>query len=335
MRTRSGALRRRIVTVPAVGLAAVGTTVTMPLWVPAVVLVDVIGRRRRRPLTRLSLFGWWWAWHEVGGVALAFRLWATGRRRDHDAHYALMARWSAGLMRGLDLIGGIRVDVQGLDELRAGDAIVVSRHASFADSLVSGWVTSALAGLRPRYVLKRELLVDPCLDIVGLRLPNHFIDRSAVDNDAELGALQRLAAGIGPGDVAVIFAEGTRATPAKRRRALEKIAERDVDRARELSALRHLLPPRAAGTRALLDGAPSADVVLAWHTGFDGFDSPRGMLARLAEPPVAARFVLRRVPRGSVDDDDFAAWLDQRWLELDEEVDRALANGAEPSPAVP
>lgn len=328
-RARSGVWRRRLVTVPSVFAIAAGSTVAMPVWVPLVVVLDLLRRRRRWPLTRLSVFGWWWAWHEVAGVARAFGLWATGRAKDADAHYSLMAWWSGALMRGLDRIGGIDVEVRGLDALDHGDAIVVSRHASFADSLVSGWVTSAVAGVRPRYVLKRELLVDPCLDIVGLRLPNHFLDRSAVDTEAELAALRSLVAGLGPRDVGVIFAEGTRSTPVKRRRALERIRERDPARARLMAGLRHLLPPRPAGTQALLAGAPSADVVFAWHTGFDGFDSPRGMLRRLGEPPVPARFVMRRVRRADVDEADFAAWLDRRWLELDAEVDRALGTDDE------
>ena len=54
---------------------------------------------------------------------------------------------------------------------------MLCRHASLADSLVSAWVITSVAGMNPRYVLKRELLVDPCLDIVGNRLPNHFLDR--------------------------------------------------------------------------------------------------------------------------------------------------------------
>jgi len=41
-------------------------------------------------------------------------------------------------------------------------------------------------------VLKRELLADPCLDIVGNRLPNHFLDRHATDSGPELAALPRV-----------------------------------------------------------------------------------------------------------------------------------------------
>lgn len=313
-----------MVTIPAVLATAFLTTVLAPLWIPVVVLVDLVLLRRRLPLTRLTVFGWWWSVIESVGVVAAGALFVSGRSRRAADHYRLMAWWSNALMRGLDVIGGIRVEVEGVEELRGGPAIVVSRHASFADSLVSGWVTSAVAGLWPRYVLKRELLIDPCLDVVGNRVPNHFLDRAAVDGAAELDALRALVADLDDGDVAVIFAEGTRANPRKRRRALDKIALVDPERARRLEPLRHLLPPRPAGTVALLEGAPAADVVLVWHIGFDGFDTIGGMLRRLGRPRVPARFVARRVPRAEVGDDP-ATWLDRVWVDLDDEVDRALA----------
>jgi len=66
--------------------------------------------------------------------------------------------------------------------------LMVCRHASRADSLVSAWVVTIGAGMHPRYVLKRELLADPCLDVVGNRLPNHFGDRGAADSATELVA---------------------------------------------------------------------------------------------------------------------------------------------------
>ena len=87
-----------------------------------------------------------------------------------------------------------------------------------------------------------------------------------------------------------------------------------------------LLPPRPAGSRALVEGAPDADVVLAWHTGFDGLDSFGGMMRRLARPLPPVRFVMRRVPRAEVPAGDaFDRWLDDEWLAMDAEVDRALS----------
>jgi hypothetical protein len=96
-----------------------------------------------------------------------------------------------------------------------------------------------------------------------------------------------------------------------------------------LAGLRRLLPPRPAGTTALVEGAPHADVILAWHTGFDGLDSFGGMLDRLARPLPPVRFVMRRVARSEVPPGpEFADWLDEQWARMDAEVDAALAQEA-------
>jgi 1-acyl-sn-glycerol-3-phosphate acyltransferase len=324
-RSRRARVRRRAVSIPALVVAAVVITLTIPIWLPGSIVADGVRGRFRFPIARLLAFGVCWTWIELAGVARATISWVTGRANDADAQYALMAWWAGALMRALTATTGIRPQLESADELTGGDAIVVARHASLADSLLSAWAIRVRSDLQPRYVLKQELLGDPCLDIVGLRVPNHFLDRDAADAVSELQALRELGAGVGPGVVAVIFAEGTRANDDKRRRALERIADRDPARADRLSALRRLLPPRPAGTRALVEGAPSADVVLAWHTGFDGLDSFGGMIRKLAAPLPPVRFVPRRVPRRDVPSGDaFDPWLDEQWLRLDREVDVAL-----------
>jgi len=324
-RSRSEKLRRRLVSIPAVFVLTVLVTVATPLWLPVAVLVDAARLKFRFPLARLLTFALFWCWIESAGVARCFLAWATGRAADEDLHYRIMAWWSGLLLRALGVTIGIDPRVEGLAAVDGGNAIVLARHASLADSLLSGWVFSNVAALHPRYVLKRELLFDPCLDIVGLRVPNHFLDRQATDSVIELEALNTLGATVAAGSVAVIFAEGTRANDRKRARALEKIGERNPERAAQLSGLRRLLPPRPAGSSALLEGAPEADVVLAWHTGFDGLDTFSGMIDKLSRPLPPVRFVMTRFDRGSVPDGaEFAGWLDDRWLEMDVEVDRAL-----------
>lgn len=324
-RGRVAKLRRRALSVPGLAVATAGSTLLMPLWLPLALVADAVRLRFRFPLARLMTFGVCWCWIESGGVARALALWLRGRSRDEAAHYALMAWWSTSLIRAMRATTGLAPRIEGLAELTAGNAIVLSRHASLGDSLLSGWAITQEAQLHPRYVLKKELLFDPCLDIVGLRVPNHFLDRGAADGDSELDALRSLAGGVGPGVVAVIFAEGTRANDRKRRRALEKIAARDARRARRLRPLRHLLPPRPAGSIALLDGAPEADLVLVWHVGFDGLDTFGGMIDTLARPVPPVRFVARRVPRRDVPDGEaFVEWLDHEWLRLDAEVATAL-----------
>lgn len=257
-------------TIPAVFAAAVGLAVSAPLWLPIAAIIDIVQLRRRFPLTRLLSFGLLWAWIECAGLTRAAAAWAGGRAADQDHQYRLMAWWTDTLMRALRATTGLRLEVDAGDALDRGDAVVLSRHASLADSLISAWVFLCHAGLRPRYVLKRELLSDPCLDVVGLRVPTCFLDREAVDGDAELEQIAALSDDMGPDTVAVIFPEGTRSSAAKRHRALEIISERDPERAARLAGLRHLLPPRPAGSRALLSGATQADVILIRHTGFDG-----------------------------------------------------------------
>lgn len=325
-RSRGERVRRRLVSIPALIAATALLTLGIPLWLPLTVVVDAVRLRFRLPLVRLLAFGVCWCWIELAGVLASLWMWLTGRAHDERANYRLMGWWAGALMRALEATTGIRPRVEGREAFEGGNAIVLSRHASLADSLLSGWAICTVAGMWPRYVLKRELLVDPCLDIVGLRVPNHFLDREAVDGSVELDALTDLARGVGPPNVvSVIFAEGTRSNPRKRARALEKIAERDPERAARLAGLRRLLPPRPAGSEALLAGAPDADVVLAWHTGFDGLDSFGGIISKLARPLPPVRFVTRRVPRSEVPAGPaFAGWLDEQWLRMDAEVDAAL-----------
>ncbi len=324
-RSRRSRLRRRSISITGLVVMTVVSTTLAPLSVPALAVVDTVRGRRRLPLARLNLFGIWWCWIEVIGLVLALGMWAAGRARDGDLHYRLMSWWAGALMWGMGTALGRRPQVEGVEHLATGRAIVLSRHASLADSLLSAWSIATTARLHPRYVVKRELLWDPCLDVVGLRIPNHFLARAVDDNSAELEALRELARDLGERDVVVIFAEGTRANPVKRARALERIAERSPERAARMSELRHLLPPRPAGSVALVEADPENDLVSAWHVGFEGMDTFSGIISSLTSGVPAFRFVVTRHDRASVPTGPaFADWLDARWLEMDSEVDRAL-----------
>lgn len=318
-------VRRRLISIPGVVLAAVALVALLPLWLVLAALADAVRLRFRFPTVRLLAFALGWTWLEAVGVVSAAWLWSTGRSRDTARHYALQRWWARNLMAWLRITTGIRVEARGLDAFTPGPTVLLCRHASLADSLVSAWVLTDLVGATPRYVLKRELLADPCLDVVGNRLANYFLDRTASDSLAELDALRALSAGMDPTDVAVIFPEGTRASPQKRIRALQKIGERDPDRAQLLAQLQHLIPPRPAGAQALLEGCPEADVVVAWHTGFDGLDTFGGILRHLARPSRPVVFSAERIPRADVPSGDaFTAWIDQHWLRMDAFVDEHL-----------
>lgn len=320
---RTEVVRRRLVSVAAVLAVAWVLTPLFPLVALVVVAVDLVRLRFRLPLLRLTTFGICWAWLEVAGIVAAAALWLGGRGRDEAAHYRLQRWWADRLMAALRVTCGVHVDVEGVDALRPGPIVLLVRHASLADSLLTAWVVTEQAQLQPRVVLKRELLADPCLDIVGNRLPNCFLDRQAEDSAPGLAQLRAMGSTMGPDSAAIIFPEGTRANPAKRRRALERIGEADPGRAERLASLTHLLPPRPSGTRALLEGAAEVDagVVIGWHVGFDGLDTFSGILAALGRPRTPIRMRLRRVaPPPSTDPATVEAWLDELWLDLDRRV---------------
>lgn len=315
--------RRRVVSIPAVILAAVLLLVLLPIWLPLTLIIDLVTAPRRVPRTRLVLFALGWAWLESVALGVAFVLWAT--RRDLGPWYTLQRWWAARIVGALRVTCGFRMDVEGAGVTLPGPVVVFGRHASLADSIASLFVIAPDAKTRPHYVLKRELLSDPCLDIAGNIIPNHFLDRGATDSGPELASLTALSTGMGTEDVTVIFPEGTRTNAKKRARALEKIGERDPARAERLRGLRHLLPPRPAGGAALLAGAPDADVVILGHIGFEGLDTFGGIL-RVLPRKAPVKMWLRRIPRAEVPADDagYTAWLDDAWLRLDDEVDAAL-----------
>jgi hypothetical protein len=75
----------------------------------------------------------------------------------------------------------------------------------------------------------------------------------------------------------------------------------------------------------VLDGAPTADVVVMAHAGFEGLDTFGGILAAIpGTAPILIDCV--RIPRSEVPTDAAAriAWLDAQWLVLDQRVDELL-----------
>lgn len=171
--------------------------------------------------------------------------------------------------------------------------------------------------LRPRYVLKRELSWDPCLDVVGHRVPNAFVDRHAGD-PAEVDKVRALAGNLGDRDMVVIYPEGTRFSHARRERLIQRLQDRGSERAELAAELQHCLPPRPGGSLALFEAAPEATVWVLGHTGFEG-SRRLGDLARgaLTGAHIRVRWwatPVRALPTSSA---GRRRWLDQRWRELD------------------
>jgi 1-acyl-sn-glycerol-3-phosphate acyltransferase len=310
---------RRAVTVPAVVMAAATLAGSIGVWAPATAAFDLAHGRTALPRARMLSLALAWSTLESMGVGISAALWATGRSADRELHFGFQRWWADRLLDALRQTTNVTFEVEGLDRLAPGPVIVCSRHASVIDALIPVWLLGQVE-MRPRYVLKDDLQLDPCLDIFGNRLPNHFVDREPTADGSELLQLERLARGMDARDACVIFPEGTVVTDARRERTVAAIADRDPERAGRVGELRALGPVRPSGTLALLRGAPDADLVFVAHAGLEDLDHLADAVDHIPlRQPI--RIAITRVARGDVPTgDDFYPWLDSQWATCDGQV---------------
>jgi 1-acyl-sn-glycerol-3-phosphate acyltransferase len=323
--TRAETVVRRLRTIHLRVLAFVLATPLLPGLLGVGLVMDAVrlATSRVRPTAwRLVVFMWVYLAAEVVGLAVLWVLWVAslgGRRRSFllDATWHVQQYWAAALFGAAMSVFRLRLEVAGSDAVERGPLIVLIRHASILDTLLPANLVSRPYGIRLRYVLKRELLADPCLDVAGQRLPNYFVRRGTGEAQ-EVERVRSLARDLSPEDGVLIYPEGTRFTPARRAKEITRIAKRDPRLAAHARLLRHLLPPRLGGVKALLDGAPDADLAVIAHHGLDGLRSISdiwrgGLVGLLLEVRIT------RVPRSEVPEGDAARadWLYGVWHDMD------------------
>lgn len=319
------AIRRPISITATVVAATIGVVAT-----PAAVLIlgvtDLVTRDRFRRtrmwlLTVATLVVEFTAIVAMAGLLL----WHVGRLQREPAQgrfHRLEWWWASCHITNLRALAGVRWVVENPEELGHGRAIALARHASHVDSILPVLLFGIVGRRRLRYTLKDDLQWAPAMDIVGNLLPNVFVDRSPTDDSPLWARLEELAAGLDDG-VAVIFPEGTFFTPERLQRAATRLGESRPDLEPVARTLEHILPPRPAGTEALLAGAPEADLVLVAHEGMEAFSDLASIRRALPlESPVRVR--LWRIPRAEVPDGDLAEWLLERWIDLDRWIQKGV-----------
>jgi 1-acyl-sn-glycerol-3-phosphate acyltransferase len=321
-------LRRRLATVPGVFIAWALWLAATPIWLLVAAAVDLVRRRRGVTLRSGALVAVYLCC-EIAGVVASGALWSwraiagIDPERWTDLHFRLEAWWGATLFRALVRLFALRVEVEGDAGLARGPYLLLLRHASAADTLLASGLISRPHRVRLRYVLKRELLWDPCLDIVGHRLPNVFVDRATDDSQAEIQRVRELARRLGPRDGVLIYPEGTRFSEAKRRQLLARLhAKGDTKMLEYARSLGSVLPPRPGGTLGLLDEARDSDVIICAHTGFeDAASFARFWYGSLVGRVIRVQF--QRVPRDRIPDgrDARSAWLLEEWRRVDSWVE--------------
>jgi len=260
---------RRLLTIPAFVLLTLLTSTLSPLLLILAWLLGHLPGYRGAVPTLYLVFGYLWC--ETLGIAAAFWLWVRHREahRFLQANYRLQCWWAVALKRIAQRAFRLRFELTGHDLLDGPGVLMLPRHASIADTLIPMVFYAVPGRIRLRYVLKRELLLDPCLDIVGNRLPNYFVDRGGEDSARAAAGVADLVADLSPDEGLLLYPEGTRFSPAKAR-ALRTRWRDDPERLAQLDRWTHLLPPRTGGFLAALDANPGRDLVFCAHTGFEG-----------------------------------------------------------------
>lgn len=302
-------------------LALIVSLAALPVLIVLALVVDCARAAGRRSLVsmRLVLFGVCFLATEVLGLALLFAVWLSsfGRPELRAARTWPVQRWYTAMhFAALRAIFRLRFEVEGAEAATIGPLLVLVRHASIIDTLVPAVFLANVHHMRLRYVLKRELLVDPCLDLAGHWLPNRFVARDGVDTATEVEAVRSLKAGLGPDEGVLLYPEGTRFTLEKRRRLLERLTGAARERAERLQ---HVLPIRPGGALALLDAPPACDVLFVGHHGLEGFAHVADVLrGALVGRTVNVRFW--RVPVASIpiERQERLEWLADEWQRMDD-----------------
>lgn len=336
---------RRVVLAPLIVFVTVGVIAFSPLILLGAAFVVRWLPGRWRGLRFLWFLLVYLVRESVGLVAL-FALWVMsgfGWRLSSDrmrrAHVFLVGWYLNGLVVSARRVMGLRVvteDVpEGLavkDPLRAGSGasgrpvLVFSRHAGAGDSFLLVGLLVNTYGRRPRIVLKDQLQLDPCVDVVLNRLPNRFISPDPPPGAGVVESIAELATGLEPDGALILFPEGGNFSQARRTRAIQRLRDDGLDdvvvKAEELT---QLLPPRPGGALAAIDAAPEADVMFVAHTGLEQLSSLRDLWNGL---PMRreVRMTWWTVPAEHVPATrtERVAWLYAWWEHMDTWIERRL-----------
>lgn len=314
---------RRLVSICVFGAAALALTAGAVVWLPLALLVDA-ARNERLATTRALAFLSIFFVLEMAGVFRAAWIWLRYRgaapERFAEENIALQRWWTTKLQRAAFGIFRISTEIEGAEACRPGPLVAMFRHVSVADTLLPMMLIGTPHRIALRWVLKSELLWDPCMDIVGNRLRNCFVSRMPETSAEDVAAVGTLMNDLGETHGVAIYPEGTRFSHAKRQRLIDKLGD-------AAAAFEHVLPPRLGGALALLENnGAHADVIFCAHTGFEGVTS-LGDLWRGALIDTTLRIRLWRVPYAEIPNtrEERIEWLLSEWKKVDDFVARSVS----------
>jgi 1-acyl-sn-glycerol-3-phosphate acyltransferase len=325
------AMVRRPVTVTAwLVLSALGLVLSPLLLGAGAVAAAVL--RRPQPLLLMRFVIAYFA-HELmtliacGGLWLASGFGARMRSaRFRRLHYRLLHWFVHGLAsRVLELLD-IDVDARTTPEVDAAlmrdePLLFFSRHAGPGDTLLLIDMLLCRYERLPSVVFKDTLAIDPCVDLIGHRLPHAVLDTSdRVECEARIG---EVASQLAPRGILVLFPEGGNLTAERRRRALRRLRRKGHRRqAEQAQAMSHVMPPQPTGALAALSANRRADVLFGAHTGLGLAAFPREIWRRTPiGHTLKERMWLAAAKARPQDPDEQVRWLYDWWKRIDEWLD--------------
>jgi 1-acyl-sn-glycerol-3-phosphate acyltransferase len=320
------AVQRRLMTISLYVTTWVLLTLLAPVWLVAGL---VIGAIRRRSFVTLRLLIFAWFFFGIAMVALV-RLtvvftFLRGRPEQLQARlFQLQQWWANAILRAATRLLELDIEIEDADAALPGPAILLMRHASILDTLLPSVYVQGPTQWRVRYILKQELLFDPCLDIVGNALPNYFVDRTG-DRQREFEGIRTLVKDLGD-DGVLIYPEGTRFSEEKLARARKRVRGQAPELAMAAESLTHVLPPHPGGVLALLDALPEVDCALFAHRGLEGLQKVKDVFSG-AVIGSRVRGKVWRVRRSEIPatDEERMHWLYEQWSLVDAFVKHAEA----------
>jgi 1-acyl-sn-glycerol-3-phosphate acyltransferase len=301
----------------------------------------LLGDHRLAITTRIAIV---YVTRELMTLAACAALWVVGYIGPRWAsgsvqalYWRLLGWFVGGIARSVARTLKIRIVQEAGSEAAAAalhgvsPLLVLSRHAGPADTVLLIDRLLSHFERRPSVVFKDSLALDPAVDLLAHRLPHAVLN---TDDPSECEAqIARTAAALDRHGVLLLFPEGGNFTPQRRRQAIRSLRRRGDRTAMTAGErMRHVLPPRPAGTVAALRASPTSDVVFAAHTGLGLAAYPREIWRHL---PVGGTLRTRMwlVPRSDIPDaeDEIVRWLNDWW----NRIDRWIADRGEAWPRTP
>ncbi len=308
---------RRLVSIPAVLLATLLLTAMIPVALPLCLIISLVPAARGTFRTYLFALGYLWC--ECFGLAALFLAWLFIRhpQRFMRANRQIQEAWATALTKLGIVCYSLDIRITGAESLGGDPAIIFPRHTSIAETVLPLVYYAIPERIDLRYVMKQELLWDPCLDVAGNRIPNLFIDRHGPDSEHAARLIGELTSTLGDREGLVFFPEGTRFTRSKRLRLLQS----GTGIAEKAKQYEDLLPPRLGGTLAILQANPGRDLLFLAHTGFEQSSQVVNLLNG-SWAKSTARLHFWRVPFAEIPTDKAAQalFVEEQWQRMQDEI---------------